>query len=208
MTSPDADGVGATPADEDAAVAAAKGRMREALVAARRARSAEDRRAAAVANGRHLLDALRGHAVVAAYLPLPSEPLAADLLDALAGRGARVLLPVVRGPEPLDWVDHPSPTRPAALGIAEPTGPRLGPAAIRAVTAVLVPALAVDRAGHRLGRGGGHYDRTLALMGDGPDRIAVLFDGELVDDVPTDLFDERVTAAVVPSAGLVALPRP
>ena len=193
----------------DPAIAAAKGRLRETLLAARRARSAEQRRAAAAANGRHVLEALSGddlhHAVVAAYLPLPSEPLADDLLDALVARGARVLVPVVRGAEALDWVDHPGPTRPGAFGIAEPTGTRLGPAAIRTATSVLVPALAVDRAGGRLGRGGGHYDRTLALLGAGPARIAVLFDGELIESVPADRFDERVTAVVTPSAGLMRI---
>ncbi len=80
-----------------------------------------------------------------------------------------MLVPVVTGAAPLDWCEYvtrqpPQPTRRGALGIDEPTGPRLGPAAIADADVVLVPALAVDRRGHRLGRGGGHYDRTLALL--------------------------------------------
>ena len=70
---------------------------------------------------------------------------------------------------------------------------------------MLVPALAVDGAGRRLGRGGGHYDRTLALLTSATRRIAVIFDDELIDNVPADVFDERVTAAVTPTRGLVTL---
>jgi 5-formyltetrahydrofolate cyclo-ligase len=72
---------------------------------------------------------------------------------------------------------------------------------------VLVPALAVDAEGHRLGRGGGHYDRSLALR---PDRgasgagalIAVLFDGERVPILPFDAHDVAVDAVVTPTGGV------
>jgi 5-formyltetrahydrofolate cyclo-ligase len=65
---------------------------------------------------------------------------------------------------------------------------------------MLVPALAVDRTGMRLGRGGGSYDRTLARAGTAL-TVALLHDGELVDHVPAEAHDRPVRATVTPGAG-------
>jgi 5-formyltetrahydrofolate cyclo-ligase len=70
---------------------------------------------------------------------------------------------------------------------------------------VLVPALAADRRGARLGRGGGYYDRTLPLASPGTPLVVVLNDEELVAEVPVEPHDVRVTAALLPAAGLVPL---
>src|SRR5439155_17399887 len=107
---------------------------------------------------------LAGAAVVCGYLPLATEPLTTALLDRLVAAGTTVLVPVVTADAPLDWCRYPGPTTTSPFGIQEPTGTRLGPAKIRSADAVLLPALAVDATGARLGRGGGHYDRTLALL--------------------------------------------
>lgn len=200
---------------DDDSIAAAKTHLRVRLIASRRARDDAERRTARDANAAHLLAGLAGVGCVAAYLPLPTEPLAVGLLDELA-TVARVLVPVVVGDAPLDWCEYPVPLRAAALGIDEPTGPRLGPRAIGDADAILVPALAVDRSGNRLGRGGGHYDRTLELqtqaLGAGANRssaltlkglrIAVLFDDELLEAIPIDELDQRVDATVTPAGGL------
>ena len=182
-----------------------KDALRTELIAARRARSAAARQAAREANGAHLLAGLAGRKCVAAYLPLPSEPLDAALLDRLAAL-TTVLVPVTVGAAPLDWCRYPTPVRPGALGIDEPTGDLLGAGAIDSADAVLVPALAVDRRGHRLGRGGGHYDRTLASRAErGPADallIAVLYDGEVLDTVPFDRLDRSVSAVVTPATGI------
>ncbi len=187
-----------------------KEELRTTLIAVRRSRPENERRAARTANAAHLRAALAGRRCVAAYLPLPSEPLDAALLDALAA-ASTVLVPAVVGAAPLDWCRYPGPTRRGVFGIDEPTSTRLGPDAIGTADAILVPALAVDRRGHRLGRGGGHYDRTLALLdearvGTAPDRIAVLYDGEILDSVPVDELDRSVSAVVTPSTGLLSLP--
>jgi 5-formyltetrahydrofolate cyclo-ligase len=71
---------------------------------------------------------------------------------------------------------------------------------------VLVPALAVDRGGVRLGRGGGSYDRALTRVGPGIPTIALLYDGELLDEVPADDHDQRVRLVARPSAGITNLP--
>ena len=95
--------------------------------------------------------------------------------------------------------------RPATgrFGLLEPTGPRLGTDAIGGADVVVLQALAVSRAGARLGRGGGCYDR--ALRHARPDAVLV-FDDELVDDRPDEPHDRQVTAVVTPSGGWQALP--
>ena len=189
-----------------------KAALRRRLIAARRARPDPERAAAADTNEALLMELLAGSPVVCGYLPLPSEPLTANLLDRLVAGGTTVLVPVVIADSPLDWCRHPGPTAPGGFGIAEPTGPRLGPAAVRSARSILVPALAVDRAGRRLGRGGGHYDRTLALLAPdrggmpGPDLIAVVFAGELVDRLPVEAHDRPVGAVVAASDGIRRFP--
>jgi 5-formyltetrahydrofolate cyclo-ligase len=130
------------------------------------------------------------------------------MLDALVAAGCTVLLPVVTGPEPLDWAAYqgPSALAPARFGLLEPLGPRLGVSAVGTASTVLVPALAVDRLGVRLGRGGGHYDRTLPLASRGARLIAVVRDSELVDVLPREPHDIPMTAALTPTAGFTPLP--
>jgi 5-formyltetrahydrofolate cyclo-ligase len=203
---------GGNPPREDRA--AQKNTLRRTISATRKSRSDGERSAAARANIEHLNALLAGSAVVCGYLPLASEPLSGELLDRLAAGGTTVLVPVVRADSPLDWCRYPGPTVPGSFGIAEPSGPRLGPDAARSADAILVPAFAVDRLGRRLGRGGGHYDRTLALLSDeaalsatgAQQLIAVLFDGEVIDMVPAEQHDKPVTAAVTPTVGIVRFP--
>jgi 5-formyltetrahydrofolate cyclo-ligase len=197
------------------AVAAGKRSLREQLLAGRRARSQSDRAAARTAIADHLRSRLLACTVVCTYLPLATEPLLPALLDQLHAAGVRVLVPSVAADAPLDWIEYPAQTIPGTFGIAEPTGLRLGPDAIAGADVVLVPALAVDAAGHRLGRGGGHYDRSLALWSTDmsatakgrPELIAVLFDGELLESVPFDHHDVPVDAVVTPTGGLHCLAR-
>ena len=184
-----------------------KAGWRARLRATRRALGPEDLAAAADALGEHLLDRLAGTGRVAAYVPVGPEPGSVELLDALRGGGTEVLLPVIV-PGGLDWVAYRGRAElvAGALGTREPTGPRLGAAALGTADVVLVPALAVDRAGSRLGRGGGHYDRALAVVGCGAVVAALLHDGELVPHLPRDPWDRPVTAAVTPAAGWTELP--
>lgn len=145
---------------------------------------------------------------VCGYVPVGSEPGSLALLDALVAAGHRVLLPVVTGAAPLDWAVYGGPAElaPGSFGLREPAGARLGPAAIGSADAVLVPALAVDHAGVRLGRGGGHYDRSLPLASTSAALIAVVRDDELVAELPAEPHDVRMTAALTPGRGLVPLP--
>jgi 5-formyltetrahydrofolate cyclo-ligase len=131
------------------------------------------------------------------------------MLDDLAEFGARVLLPVVDGNGPLDWgwYQGKDSLRPGPYGLREPIGERLGGFALRIADLVLVPALAVDRNGIRLGRGAGHYDRSLADTAAGTHLVAVVRDQEIFEALPAEPHDIRMTATLTAGAGLRALPR-
>lgn len=141
---------------------------------------------------------------VAAYVSVGREPGTRALLEELRARGVRVLLPVLLPDNDLDWAVHrgPGTLARASRGLLEPTGERLGPDAVLTADTVLLPGLAVDRTGLRLGRGGGSYDRVLARLdaaGAAPALVVLLHDGELLDRVPAEAHDRPVRAAVTPS---------
>jgi 5-formyltetrahydrofolate cyclo-ligase len=148
----------------------------------------------------HLGPLLAGMGSVAGYAPLRAEPGGPGLLELLAARVPRVLLPVLAADNDLDWAPFEGAlaTR-SGRGLREPAGPRLGVDAVGTVDLVLVPAVAVDRhTGVRLGRGGGSYDRALARRRPGVPVIALLYPGELLDDLPGDPHDQRVDAVLTP----------
>jgi 5-formyltetrahydrofolate cyclo-ligase len=180
---------------------------RARLLAARAELSADELDAAAGALCRHVPDRLAGTPRIAAYVPVGREPGSLRMLDALRDGGTEVLLPMVVAGG-LDWSRYDGPAGLVAgpLGTRAPSGPRLGPGALATVDAVLLPALAVDHGGVRLGRGGGYYDRALAVTPAGLPLIALLHDGELVTRLPADPWDRTVTAVVSPVTGWTNLP--
>jgi 5-formyltetrahydrofolate cyclo-ligase len=139
--------------------------------------------------------------VAAAYLSIGTEPRTDDLVMALRSRDVRVILPVLRDDLDLDWADYDLGVQgqKTARGLREPAGPRSGVEAVTSADVVIVPALAVAADGTRLGRGGGSYDRALARVGSDRPVVALLYDGELLPEVPTDPHDRKVTVAVTPS---------
>ncbi|MCW2918232.1 MAG: 5-formyltetrahydrofolate cyclo-ligase [Actinomycetia bacterium] len=170
----------------------------------------EEERAAA---GRSLRDALlirpevEMAASVAAYVSIGTEPETRSLLFALWKRGTYVLIPRLLPDGDLDWASYEGPDSlvPGPYGLLEPTEPSRGTAAIKAADVVIVPALAVDRTGMRLGRGGGSYDRALARVGPGILTVSLVYDSELVDEVPAESHDQGVRAVVTPSGGFQLL---
>lgn len=168
------------------------------------------RRAEADALARWLRDAVTPGSTVCAYVPVGSEPGSLAMLDGLVDDGSRVLLPVARErdhePQPLAWGEYrPGELVAAPFGLREPAGPVLSPEAVASAALVLVPALAVDRSGTRLGRGAGFYDRSLALADPEAWLVAVVRDEELVDRLPGESHDVPMTHALTPGGGLVAL---
>ncbi|CAM3445633.1 5-formyltetrahydrofolate cyclo-ligase [Nocardioides dubius] len=149
------------------------------------------------------LPEVRRAATLAAYVSIGSEPGTGLLLDALADAGKRVLLPCLLPDNDLDWAPYTGDLRRARFGLLEPTGEPLGPAAVATADVVLVPGLAVDRTGLRLGRGGGSYDRALARVPVGTFTCVLLHDGEVREQVPAEPHDRRVSAALTPSGGVL-----
>ncbi|MFI5531586.1 5-formyltetrahydrofolate cyclo-ligase [Kitasatospora sp. NPDC051853] len=181
-----------------------KAALRTRLLAERRALTPEQRARTADALAAHAGALARPGETVAAYVSVGGEPGTRPLLDALRAAGARVLLPVLLPDNDLDWAEYTGPgaLAPAARGLLEPTGPRLGPDAVAGAALVLLPGLAVDRRGVRLGRGGGSYDRVLARLarlGATPVLATLLHDPELLPEVPAEPHDLPVHAAVTPS---------
>ncbi|MGW5672965.1 5-formyltetrahydrofolate cyclo-ligase [Micromonospora sp. NPDC003776] len=188
----------------------AKRELRVARLAHRRALAAPHRSEAAARVQAELVSLVRrlSPARMTAYVPVGSEPGGADLPDMLRAAlapGAELLLPVLRQDLDLDWAGYAGPgsLRAAGRGLREPDGPRLGPTAIATATLVVVPALAVDRRGIRLGRGGGSYDRALARVPATTVTVALLHDGELLAAVPGEPHDLPVRAVITPADGLV-----
>jgi 5-formyltetrahydrofolate cyclo-ligase len=184
-----------------------KDELRAELLELRRAMTADARSEAAEAIALHLLAApvVSRADRVACYLSMTSEPGTGPLLDGLIARGTEVVVPLSLADGTLDWVayDPAAPVAATALGIPEPDGQRLGPSALESCALVIVPALAVDHAGQRLGRGAGYYDRALA--GVGAPLCALVFAHELLAEVPHEPHDIPVQMAVTPQ-GLFRVP--
>lgn len=102
---------------------------------------------------------------VCAYISMGTEPPTENLLGALAASGRTVYVPVCEAGHQLSWVRWVPGVEMARSRLApvmEPVGPRLQFGSLGPVSAVFIPALAVDESGVRLGQGGGYYDRFLA----------------------------------------------
>lgn len=178
----------------------AKRALRTRLLAARRELDAAGLAEAGERIAEHVLTLpeVAPGACVAAYVSTGSEPPTDRLLGALAERGVRVLLPVLLADDDLDWAVW---TGAGGLvtgrrGLREPGGARLGVDAVAEADLVLVPGLAVSPTGHRMGRGGGSYDRALARVPEGVTTAVLLHPGEVGLAVPVEPHDHPVDLAV------------
>ncbi|HEX4361949.1 MAG TPA: 5-formyltetrahydrofolate cyclo-ligase [Pseudonocardia sp.] len=201
------------PRDEPTDKQAWRGRLlaaRRALAAELCASEAALLRSAVVATAQGITDP------ICCFVPTGEEPGSTAMLDALRTAGHEVLLPVVPtdrggrpGPRgPMNWAPYRGVESMAKgpYGLFQPGGPGWGPAAVATAGLVLVPALAVDHRGVRLGRGAGWYDRTLPLARPGTPLVAMVRDGELVPTLPMERHDVLMTGVLTPHHGLRALP--
>jgi 5-formyltetrahydrofolate cyclo-ligase len=134
---------------------------------------------------------------VASYSPMASEPDTAEFNDWVQASGRRLLLPEISG-QNLLWRE-PGELLPGRFGVLAPTGAL---ASLRAAQLVVIPALAADRAGVRLGQGGGYYDRALADLGaerSNSKLVAVVFDTEFFETLPREEHDITVDLVVSPT---------
>jgi 5-formyltetrahydrofolate cyclo-ligase len=140
------------------------------------------------------LPELEGGRTVALYAATPNEADPMGALAVLVDRGARVVFPRVVGPH-LEFaaVRDPRELRPGHRGIGEPAGQVVDPAEL---DAVVVPGLGFGEDGMRLGRGGGHYDRTLSRLPASTVRVGFCFDCQVVEHVPRGPHDQHVAVIV------------
>ncbi|MEC4763058.1 5-formyltetrahydrofolate cyclo-ligase [Mycobacterium sherrisii] len=188
-----------------------KAALREQVLAARSGVAQDIRAAEARKLNDQLGLAVSSGSTVCAYVPVGTEPGSVTMLDTLLARARRVLLPVARTsddgtPMRLRWgVYRPGELVSGRWGLLEPPAPWLSESALAEAEMVLVPALAVDRRGTRLGRGRGFYDRSLDGRNPQARLIALVRDAEFVDELPADPHDVPMTYVLTPGRGLVAL---
>jgi 5-formyltetrahydrofolate cyclo-ligase len=181
-------------------MAETKDDLRRRLRRARTDRTEHERATAGEALARHGA-ALEG-STIAAFVGVRSEPPTTLLLEALHDHGVRVLLPVLLADMDLDWAPFTGTADlvEGRLRMLEPAGPPLGPGSIASADLVLVPALAIDRRGRRLGQGGGSYDR--ALHRTSAPVVAVVFGDEVLETLPSEAHDLSVDGVLTPDRGL------
>ena len=177
-------------------MAASLDEQKRALRSAVRARmpkagSPELLAASVAAQERLLAQVLAGDAqVIALYRALAAECGTASAAARLQAAGREVCYPVVvPGDRALQFRRGVGAFVAGALGVEEPTG---APVPLGAIELMVVPALAVDAKGRRLGRGRGHYDATLQAYGGRT--VALVLDSQLVPEVPVGEHDRRVHA--------------
>ena len=130
-----------------------------------------------------------GAKTIASYVPLANEPDVSEF-NRLAAQSANLVLPRIMG-DSLEFASGEQVQGP--FGIDQPSGEAIELASIELM---LVPALAVDEKGNRLGKGKGFYDRVLGSFGGLS--VAVVFDSEVTETVPSEPHDQRVAMIATP----------
>ncbi|WP_251150532.1 5-formyltetrahydrofolate cyclo-ligase [Cellulosimicrobium sp. Marseille-Q4280] len=185
----------------------AKEILRKAIRTNRQSRSERLRKEAAVAIADVIetIPEVAAATCVATYAARPTEPGTAEMLERLAARGVRVLLPVLGAGLQRDWAEYAGPADLQVRAPGRPPEPGtapLGPEALALADVVVAPALAVDSRGVRLGQGGGWYDRALEHTRPGARVVAVVFPEEVYDaddrPLPLERHDKTVDAVATP----------
>jgi 5-formyltetrahydrofolate cyclo-ligase len=156
------------------------------------------------------LDEVRAAGVVALYAPIAgSKELETQAIhEGVAARGGRLAYPVVRGREaPLDFhlCAETAELRPSRIGIPQPD-PATPAVPLESIDVFVIPGLAFDEQGERLGWGRGHYDRTLARAPRAL-RVGYAFHLQVVPRVPAGADDERVDVVVTELGAKPTAPR-
>ncbi|MBV7281329.1 5-formyltetrahydrofolate cyclo-ligase [Corynebacterium sp. TAE3-ERU30] len=182
-----------------------KARLRREMIARRRALSTAAREAANEALCTHVSNLMMsiGARRAAAYVPLATEPGGDALVPVLASCLEQLYLPISEPEGQLSWAEFRGfeHTRTGPYSIPEPTGPRHPSSVLSELDVMIVPALAATPQGCRLGKGGGYYDRALASRAAlRPLAAVLLFDDNLLPQLPTEDHDAPVDIIITPSA--------
>ncbi len=135
----------------------------------------------------YALPAYRDAKTVYGYLPYNQEVRTVPILEQALRDGKKVAVPKVYGDTMrFIYLDDLTLVAPSNMGIPEPIAD--GPIATDETALVLMPGLAFDQSGNRMGYGGGYYDKFLAAEPNHP-TVALCYDFQLVDSIPTDSYD-------------------
>ena len=175
-----------------------KGELRTTLMRRLRQQKEDQRRRRSEAIRRKVfrLTAFRRARTVCCYVALPYEVQTWGMIEAMLSKGKRVVVPVTHPRSKrlrLSEVRDPSSDlAPGAFGVWEPRPAALRPVAARELDLVLVPGVAFDRRGHRLGHGHGYFDRFLARLPRSASTVGLAFRFQLLDRLPTASHDLAV----------------
>lgn len=137
---------------------------------------------------------------IACYLDTTDEPPTRAFIDWALAEGFTVLLPVAREDGLMDWAPYDQGDEAVdSTGMPIPTSDVLGPIALSQVDVIFIPAASIALDGMRLGWGRGYFDRTLGSLTKRPPVYAVVYDHEVVDDVPREKHDQGVDGIVTPT---------
>lgn len=144
-------------------------------------------------------DLFRDARCLALYSAINNEVLTDEVVGPAIDAGKTLVFPRVSG-ESLEFVVIESVAElvPGAFGVFEPSGCRLVPA--EKLDLVVVPGVAFDKRGHRLGYGRGYYDRALAKCLGSCMKVGFSYDFQLVDELPATEYDETLSVLITESS--------
>jgi 5-formyltetrahydrofolate cyclo-ligase len=128
------------------------------------------------------------------YSPSGNEVATEDIREHALKAGKKLFYPKLESGNDLHLVrfEESKKMKPGRYGILEPTGVERLAKKDEEGLIVFVPGLAFDMHGNRLGRGKGWYDRALATLGEQARFIALAYEFQIVDEIPTDSWDRKV----------------
>jgi 5-formyltetrahydrofolate cyclo-ligase len=198
------------PVNESDAIAAAKHAARARARAARECLDLTVCRAHAASLASRLLSLpeIADVHVILAYAALPAELDPSPAIDVLRARGVRTAYTRIEAPGVLALHEVASEVElvPGPLGIRQPAA-ESARVANADIDAVIVPGVAYDESGRRLGYGGGYFDRLLPLLRPDCVRIGVAFDEQILESIPAEEHDADVDLVVTPSRTIRPLGR-
>ena len=130
---------------------------------------------------------------IALYRAMPGEVLTDEIFEAARRRGMAALYPKVEGDGVLSFrdIDRLDQMKPGAWEILEPP-PTAPVRPLSETDLVIVPGVAFDRRGRRLGQGGGYYDKMLHQMRPASVRMGIAYELQVVDEIPHEPHDEMM----------------
>lgn len=141
---------------------------------------------------------------IGCYISTNDEPDTQKFLDWAIRNKVSVLVPAAREDGLMDWVlyDPSNITSTDDLGLAVPESTTYGPIVLSELDLIFVPGACVSSDGMRLGWGRGYFDRALGAITKEAPTFAVLFDHEIVSDVPREVHDQKVKGAITPEKSI------